>query len=225
MIEIEIKEYNKHMESNKGYLLVVEDIPDILMLLDTTLKFKGYRVVTAPNGQDALEQIQKERPALIITDILMPRMDGFSLVHRLRIEPETRNIPVIFLSATYVAPEDKAFALTIGATRFMEKPVILEEFLSMIEDLLNKSAPEAVQTLSERDFQKGYLKRLEIKLAEKNTQIIRGEGLLQTVSEGEKEAFATSLRQAVSERKEILRLLEQVKAHLEKEDATKEAGT
>jgi CheY-like chemotaxis protein len=213
------------MEPNKGYLLVVEDIPDILTLLDTTLKFKGYRVVTAVNGQEALEVIQREHPALIITDILMPRMDGFSLVHRLRIEPETRKIPVIFLSATYVAAEDKAFALTIGATRFMEKPVVLEEFLSMIEELMNESTPEAVEPLSEQEFLEGYRKRLEIKLAEKNTQIIRGEGLLQSVSEAEKEAFTTSLHQAVSERKEILRLLEQVNAHLEKGDDTEEAGT
>ena len=60
------------MEAQKGYLLVVEDIPDILKLLQATLEFKGYRVVTAREGNEALEAIQKERPALIITDILMP---------------------------------------------------------------------------------------------------------------------------------------------------------
>ena len=102
------------MDAQKGYLLVVEDIPDILNLLEATLKFKGYRVLTAQNGEEALKIIQKEYPALIVADILMPRMDGFSLVHRLRINPDTRHIPVIFLSATYVAPEDKAFALSIG---------------------------------------------------------------------------------------------------------------
>ncbi len=80
------------------YLLVVEDIPNILTLIDTALKFKGgYRVVTALNGEDAMVAIEKERPAVIVTDILMPRMDGFSLVHKLRLNPETRNIPVIFL--------------------------------------------------------------------------------------------------------------------------------
>jgi DNA-binding response OmpR family regulator len=213
------------METDKGYLLVVEDIPDILALLNTTLKFKGYRVVTAINGEEALKVIEKERPALIITDILMPKMDGFSLVHHLRIEPETRKIPVIFLSATYVAPEDKTFALTIGATRFMEKPVALNEFLALIEELLNKPAPEIVEPMNENDFYVGYRKRLEIKLAEKNTQIIRAEGLLQTVSETEKLAFTNSLHQSVNERKEVLRLLDQIKAHLEKDNDTKESGT
>ena len=67
------------MNTQSGYLLVVEDIPDILKLLDATLKFKGYRVLTARNGEEALEVIQKERPLMIITDILMPKMDGFSL--------------------------------------------------------------------------------------------------------------------------------------------------
>src|SRR3972149_6482827 len=75
------------MDTERGYLLVVEDIPDILTLLHATLSFKGYRVVTARNGQEALDAIQRERPALVIADILMPKMDGFGLVHRLRINP------------------------------------------------------------------------------------------------------------------------------------------
>src|SRR5512145_1089877 len=123
------------MNTQQGYLLVVEDVPDILVLLQATLKFKGYRVITARNGLEALEAIEKESPALIITDILMPKMDGFSLVHRLRLDPTTRDIPIIFLSATYVAPEDKAFALTIGVTRFIEKPVNLETFFPVIDEL------------------------------------------------------------------------------------------
>jgi CheY-like chemotaxis protein len=118
------------MNEQSGYLLVVEDIPNILDLIDTTLKFKGgYRVVTAHNGEEAMEAIRKEIPAVIVTDILMPKMDGFSLVHRLRLDPETRNIPVIFLSATYVAPEDKAFAVLIGATRFLEKPIDIDQLM------------------------------------------------------------------------------------------------
>jgi DNA-binding response OmpR family regulator len=65
-----------------GYLLVVEDDPDILKLLDTTLTFSGYRVVTARNGKEGLEVIQREHPAMVIADIMMPMLDGFGLVHR-----------------------------------------------------------------------------------------------------------------------------------------------
>ena len=203
------------MTTQQQYLLVVDDIPDILKLLHATLQFKGYRVVTARNGHEALEEIQRERPALIIADILMPRMDGFSLVHRLRLNPETRDIPVVFLSATYVAPEDKEFALTIGVTRFIEKPVDLEEFLPMIGELLAKGAPASLEPINEFDFYEGYRKRLETKLKQKNIQIARDEHLLVTLSEAEKPSIEAALSQAVSEREEIQHLLNQIRDQVE----------
>src|SRR6266508_6813983 len=104
------------MNSGQGYLLIVEDDPDILELLETTLKFRGYRVITARNGREGLEVVKKQHPAIVIADIMMPKLDGFGLVHRLRINRETRTIPVIFITATFISPEDKAFALDIGVT-------------------------------------------------------------------------------------------------------------
>ena len=204
------------MSTQPPYLLVVEDIPDILKLLEATLTFKGHRVVTARNGEEALEAMERERPALVITDILMPKMDGFSLVHRLRINPDTRDIPVVFLSATYVAPEDKAFALTIGVTRFIEKPVALNEFVPIIEKLLEQGAPAAQETINDIDFYDGYRKRLEIKLNQKITQIARDERLLETLSEEEKASFRTSLQLAISEREEIRKLLDQIDEQIDK---------
>jgi CheY-like chemotaxis protein len=204
------------MNATQSYLLVVEDIPDILKLLDATLKFKGYRVVTARNGQEALEAIQRERPALIITDILMPKMDGFSLVHRLRINPTTRDIPVVFLTATYVAPEDKEFALTIGVNRFIEKPVDFQQFLPAIEEILVKGPSDPQEPLNEADFYEGYRKRLEKKLSQKNMQITRSEHLLKTVSEEEKASIRVSLQQATNERREIQHLLDEIHEQLDK---------
>lgn len=199
------------MENQTGYLLVVEDIPDILNLLEATLKFKGYRVVTARNGVEALEIIQRELPALIVADILMPKMDGFSLVHRLRIDPATRSVPVIFLSATYVTPEDKAFALSLGATRFIEKPVDLAKFLPVIDRILSQGVTTPAETLDEAAFYEGYRKRLETKLTQKNTQIARDERLLETLAEDERPAFRASLQQAISEREEIQTLLFEIR--------------
>lgn len=203
------------MDTQKGYLLVVEDVPDILMLLETTLKFRGYRVVTAVNGQEAMDIIEKEHPVLIITDILMPKLDGFSLVHRLRLNPETREIPVVFLSATYVAPEDKAFAQTIGVTRFIEKPVDFESFLPVIDQLMTKGAPALSEPLNEAEFYNGYRKRLEIKLKQKNTQIARDEHLLETLPEKEQQSIRSTLQTAIAEREEIQQLLDQVYKRLE----------
>ncbi len=202
--------------ASPGYLLVVDDIPDILNLLDTTLTFKGYRVVTARNGQEALEAIQKERPALIIADILMPKMDGFSLVHRLRINPKTRDIPVVFLSATYVTPEDKDFAIAIGVTRFIEKPVDIETFLPTISDILSQKVSPAHQSMSDFEFYDGYRKRLETKLHHKTAQITRSEHLLNTTqSDEEKQTIAKSLEVARAERDEILHLLEQIHSQMD----------
>ncbi len=202
--------------SSPGYILVVDDIPDILTLLDTTLKFKGYRVVTSRNGQEALEAIQKERPALVIADILMPKMDGFSLVHHLRINPETREIPVIFLSATYVTPEDKDFALAIGVTRFVEKPVDIETFLPVISDILSHKIKAEYQTVGDLEFYEGYRKRLETKLHHKTAQITRSEHLLNTTQDKEeKQTVLQSLEGAREERKEIMHLLEQIHRQLD----------
>ena len=198
-----------------GYILIVEDVPDILRLLEETLKFKGYRAVTAFNGQETLEIIQRERPALIITDIMMPKLDGFGLVHRLRINPETREIPVIFLTATYVALEDKAFALNIGATRFIEKPVNFENFLRTIHELLTAKPEVKVPQMSEAEFYEGYRQRLEKKLQQKNTQIARDERLLTSISDDERQAFRISLQMAMNERDELGRLLSELQTRIE----------
>jgi CheY-like chemotaxis protein len=199
------------MNKQSGYLLVVEDMPTILTLIETTLKFKGYRVVTAPNGEEALDAIRRERPAIILTDILMPKMDGFSLVHKLRLDTETRNIPVIFLSATYVAPEDKTFAVLIGVSRFLEKPIDIDLLMNTIKELLTQESlvvpPEPIK---EFEFYDGYRKRLKIKLDQKNKQITRVERLLPTVSEEEKPVFMNSLNISINERDEIQIQLDQV---------------
>ena len=203
------------MDNKPGNLLVVEDNTDILNLLNTTLSFKGYRVVTARNGNEALDAIEKERPAVIITDILMPQMDGFSLVHRLRLNPDTRDIPVIFLSATYVTPEDKSFAVTLGVIQFIEKPVDFEEFLPALEKLVSAESRATQMPLDETEFYIQYRKRLETKLIQKNTQISRAERLLETLPEEEKPAFLISLHQSKNERQEIQHLLDEIHALME----------
>ena len=204
------------MNAGTDYLLIVEDDPDILELLETTLKFRGYRVITARNGREGLEVVKKQHPAIVIADIMMPTLDGFGLVHRLRINRETRDIPVVFITAAYVAPEDKEFALNIGATRFIEKPIDLEDFLTTIAELLKRGMPLAVEPLKEFNFYDGYRKRLEKKLDQKNKQIAREEDLLRTNLEEEHDSLRASLRQAISDRDEIKLLLVQIHEQLEK---------
>lgn len=203
------------MNIESGYILVVDDIPDILRLLDATLQFKGYRVVTARDGQEALEVIQKERPALVIADILMPKMDGFSLLHRIRIDPNTRDIPVVFLSATYVGQEDKEFARAIGVTSFLEKPVDLDKFFPIISDILKGGGPTTPLSLNEYEFYDRYRKRLEAKLTQKVTQIARDEHLVNTLSDNERITFESTLQQALKERDEIQLLLSKIRERMD----------
>ncbi|MBI4732365.1 MAG: response regulator [Chloroflexi bacterium] len=193
-----------------GPLLVVEDVPNVLELLEVTLRFKGYPVLTARNGQEALDAIKKEPPALVITDILMPKMDGYALAHRLRSDPQTRHIPLIFLSATYVTPEDKQFAISIGAVRFIEKPIDTEEFLLTVAELLTQEPEPVPEPLGEREFYTGYRERLEHKLRHKNTQIARTERLLETLPSSQRPAFEALLQQARNDRDEIQAELNQI---------------
>ena len=204
------------MDAVTDYLLIVEDDPDILKLLNTALTFKGYRVITAQNGKEGLEVIQRQRPAIVIADIMMPKLDGFGLVHRIRINPQTRDIPVVFITATYVAREDRDFALNIGATRFLQKPIDMEKFVAMIVELLEERLPAVTRPFDELEFYNEYCRRLEAKLDEKIKQIAREEHLLGTDADKEDPYLRASLRRAIHERDELQLLLDQVHEQLKK---------
>ncbi len=193
-----------------GPLLVVEDVPHILELLEVTLRFKGYPVVAAANGEEALAAIEKELPAMVITDILMPKLDGFALAHKLRSNPKTSQIPIIFLSATYVTPEDKRFALSLGAVRFLEKPVDTEEFLLTIAEVLTTDLATLPKPLDDQEFYRGYRERLENKLHHKLAQISRTEKLLQTLPEAQRPAYRALLDEAIRHRDEIQNELQEL---------------
>ena len=202
----------------EGPILVVEDTPSVLQLLEVTLRFKGYRVVSARNGEEALNLLEKTSPALIITDILMPKLDGYAFVYQLRSNPARLRIPVIFLSATYVTPDDKSFALSLGAVRFIEKPIDTEDFLLTIAEIMTQDPATIPNTLNSREFYQGYKERLEHKLRHKSTQISRTERLLPTLPAEQRAAFETMLKDAIrdreniqSELREIYRALDELK--------------
>ncbi len=207
------------MNTAYGPILVVEDVPNILELLDITLRFKGYKVITARNGEEALERIHVQLPALVITDILMPKLDGFAFVQKLRTNPKTLQIPVIFLSATYVTPEDKAFAMSLGASRFIEKPIDTEDFLLTVAELLVEGLKTAPRPLAKHDFYLGYRARLENKLRHKRSQITRAQRLIPTLPAEQQESYRSLLDQAARDRDEIeaeLKELHQILEELQK---------
>ncbi len=204
------------MKAPPAYVLIVEDDPDILKLLQTTLTYNGYRVLTARNGYEGLEAVKTERPQLVIADIMMPKLDGFGMVNRLRINPETREIPVVVITATYVTPEDRDFAQSIGATRFVQKPIDLEDFLGVIRELLEQGAHLGPGPLKDVDFYRGYRERLEAKLEQRKAQIARFRALLVgTLSDEERIEIQASLNRAVNDGVEIKLLLEQIRDRLQ----------
>lgn len=206
------------MQESARPILIVEDIPHILELLEITLKFKGYDVVTARNGNEALDHIQTEKPCLILTDILMPKLDGYALAQKVRNNPDTRDIPIIFVSATFITPEDKSFALSLGAVRFLEKPIEASELLLTVAEVLTGEQVEQPSPLPERDFQKGYSARLLEKLDVKENQIKRAKRLVETVPAEQRPAFEALLAQTRVQRDQIQAELDSLKEKLNKPD-------
>ena len=118
-------------------LLVVDDEPNIVELLSASLRFAGFDVASAANGSDALQLARTFRPDLLVLDVMMPEMDGFELVRRLR--GEGGRTPVLFLTARD-ATEDKVMGLTLGADDYVTKPFSLEEVLARIRAILRRTA-------------------------------------------------------------------------------------
>jgi CheY-like chemotaxis protein len=207
------------MSQQQGPILIVEDVPHILELLEVTLKFKGYDVITARNGDEALNALLTEKPALILTDILMPRLDGYALAQEVRSNPETRDIPIIFLSATFITPEDKEFAMSLGAVRFLEKPIEASELLLSVAEVLTGEPFVQPKPLPDQVFQKGYSDRLQEKLLHKENQIRRAQRLVETVPTEQRPAFEALLAQTKFQRDQIedeLRTLEALMSQHEK---------
>lgn len=113
-------------------ILIVDDEEDILNFLELVLREKGYEVVTAGSGHDALTRAQLERPDLVLLDIMMPQMDGWEVLKLLRIDDETASIPVAMLSARTEA-RDRVQGLQEGAIDYICKPFSLQELLTKIE--------------------------------------------------------------------------------------------
>jgi CheY-like chemotaxis protein len=192
---------------NTGPILVVEDIAAVRELIQVQLTVRGYQVVTARDGQEALALVAESRPAVIVTDILMPRVDGFALAHRLRSSPLTTTIPIIFLSATYVSAEDERFALNLGAMRFLPKPIDADELFIAVADALTGQSASAVAPMTEREFYTGYRQRLENKLRQKAAQLGRSQQQSAAVAPDQRETYGRLLDESQEQYDELQREL------------------
>jgi two-component system, OmpR family, response regulator len=128
-------------------LLVVDDEPNIVELLSASLRYAGFDVATARSGTEAVRRAEEFQPDLLVLDVMMPGMDGFDVVRRLR--ADGRRIPVLFLTARD-STEDKVTGLTLGGDDYVTKPFSLEEVLARIRAILRRFAVEKAQSPSAR---------------------------------------------------------------------------
>jgi DNA-binding NarL/FixJ family response regulator len=118
-------------------LLLVDDDPNLIMLVKDYLEFRGYDVLTAENGREGLEVLEETLPDMIICDVMMPEIDGYSFVKQVREDSRTNCIPVLFLSAKGQS-QDKVKGLNTGADVYMVKPFEPEELVAQVESSLRQ---------------------------------------------------------------------------------------
>lgn len=127
---------NSSTETN-NYILVAEDDQDVAFLITEMLKEEGYEYVWAQDGQEALEIMDKQMPNLLITDIMMPRMDGIELIKKIREEDDKRHLPIIVVSAR-TEDADRLIGLEAGAEVYLGKPFNSEELMLRVRKLLEQ---------------------------------------------------------------------------------------
>ena len=129
-------------------ILAVDDAPNILKAIQYILTKAGYPVLTARDGDEALTLVKREHPALVISDIMMPGLDGYELCSRLRAEEATSLIPFIFLSAKDTV-DDRIKGIQTGADGYLTKPFHRDELLAMVETVLTRHRIYIEQTMKD----------------------------------------------------------------------------
>ncbi len=161
------------MGENNMKIMIVDDNSDNLEMLEIILRSQNNNVDTAINGKIALEKLKANKYDLIISDILMPVMDGFQLCRECRKDEELRKICFIFYTATYIDSKDEEFSKSVGAQQFIRKPQDPEILLQIINDAYNKfsEAPIIHEEQKEEEILKLYNERLVAKLEKKNIDL------------------------------------------------------
>jgi signal transduction histidine kinase len=153
-------------------ILVVEDNEDSRNLLMKQLCAYGYEVTPTANGVEALEQALAQSPDIIVSDILMPVMDGFRLCRECKEDEKLKDIPFVFYTATYTDAKDEELALKVGADKFIRKPAEPEEFIKIIQGVIRdagegKISQKKTVVEEEKEVFKLYSERLVNKLEKK----------------------------------------------------------
>lgn len=126
---------------DKLKILIVDDEPDVVELIERALTAEGFDVAVAYDGISALDVVDSERPDLVLLDIMMPMMSGYEVCEQIRGNPQTRNIPVLCLSSAHT-PDARAQTLRVGASALIMKPFLPAELVAQVRRYLKKEAAE-----------------------------------------------------------------------------------
>ena len=151
-------------------ILIVDDRESNRDVLTTLLGYRNHRTVEAGDGLEGLERARSERPDLIITDILMPAMDGYEFTRRLRAEPEIASVPVVFYSAHYLMQEAHALAAKCGVEYVLAKPAEPEEVLRIVDAALGL-APTTISAPPVEEFDREHIRVLTDKLSQQAGEV------------------------------------------------------
>jgi len=185
-------------------ILIVDDNADSRIILRKTLESDGYTVIAAPDGAEALRLARKDPPDMIISDILMPVMDGFQLCRQFKDDDQLARIPFVFYSASYTDRKDEEFGLSMGAVRFIVKPMDPAEFLNTVIEILSDYEkglliPAAVPEKKDDDtFLKGYSTRLVRQLEKKVQDLEESNQALRRSEAGLRDLFESFVRTMVN---------------------------
>lgn len=155
-------------------VLVVDDNEQNRYLLRSLLQWHGYEVEEATNGRVALQRGREAPPNVVISDLLLPGMDGFELCREWVSDEKLGRIPFVVYTATFTEPEDERLALGLGAACFLTKPLEPEVFILNIEEILVSCSriPNSGKLLEDREFHREHKKRVGEKLAEMEQQLL-----------------------------------------------------
>jgi signal transduction histidine kinase len=185
-------------------ILIAEDNEDSRLVLRKLLESNGNTVTIASNGEEALKNAREDLPDMIISDIMMPVMDGFSFCFEVKHDEDLKDIPFIFYTATYTDQRDERLAIALGASRFLIKPVEPDEFIRIIKDVIQKYKEEKLpipeeQSEDEIGLYKMYVDTLIRKLDKKIKDLER-ETKAHLEAEEEIRKLNAELEQRVKER-------------------------
>lgn len=156
-------------------VLIVDDNKENQYMLEVLLSSSGFSVLTSSNGAEALEKAEREAPDLVVSDILMPVMDGYALCKKWRAHDRFKNIPFVFYTATYTDPQDEKFALSLGADRFLIKPTETEELVKIIISIMEEGRDKKISIPADQSndhtYYKQYSETLVRKLEQKMFQL------------------------------------------------------